>query len=318
MLATYIAATIAANAENYSSTSGTIEIGNAVYTTTKSGGKLKWLPYHPQPGNAEPDAMQTRQVAHWSSTKPAKDSRQSAQSAFNDPFGDKKSDIASESAEELGETLTLTTAGPSARTAAPNFPTMAKPTNAKLLPSQEKEIPLQWKVSNSRNPNVSEQTSEQALSSNNLDMSNGCPSVKDLKKISQLSTNIAPSSGDLPPDCPWGGEEFQPRSWVPLTFTWTASGLCHHPLYFEEIQLERYGHALGPWLQPFASGAHFFLTLPILPYKMGLELPDECMYTLGYYRPGSCAPYMIDPLPLSIRAGLFEAGAWVGGVAIIP
>ena len=58
--------------------------------------------------------------------------------------------------------------------------------------------------------------------------------------------------------------------------------------------------------------------VPILPYKMGLELPDECMYTLGYYRPGDCAPYMLDPLPVSIRAGLFEAGAWVGGAAIIP
>jgi hypothetical protein len=51
---------------------------------------------------------------------------------------------------------------------------------------------------------------------------------------------------------------------------------------------------------------------------MGLELPDECMYTLGYYRPGDCAPYLLDPLPLSIRAGVFEAGAWIAGAAIIP
>ena len=51
---------------------------------------------------------------------------------------------------------------------------------------------------------------------------------------------------------------------------------------------------------------------------MGLEPPNECIYTLGYYRPGDCAPYMIDPLPLSVRGALFEAGAWVGGVAIFP
>ena len=74
----------------------------------------------------------------------------------------------------------------------------------------------------------------------------------------------------------------------------------------------------GPWVQPFASGAHFFLTIPILPYKMGLELPNECMYTLGYYRPGNCAPYLFDPIPLSVRGVLFEAGAWVGGVAAFP
>ena len=75
---------------------------------------------------------------------------------------------------------------------------------------------------------------------------------------------------------------------------------------------------LGPWVQPFASATNFFLTVPILPYKMGLEVPDECMYSLGYYRPGDCAPYLFDPIPLSVRGTLFEAGAWVGGVAAFP
>lgn len=82
--------------------------------------------------------------------------------------------------------------------------------------------------------------------------------------------------------------------------------------------MERYGHMAGPWVQPFASGAHFFLTVPILPYKMGLELPNECLYTLGYYRPGSCAPYLFDPIPISLRGALFEAGAWVGGIVLFP
>ena len=82
------------------------------------------------------------------------------------------------------------------------------------------------------------------------------------------------------------------------------------------VQLERYGHMAGPWLQPLASCADFFVTIPILPYEMGLEPPNECIYTLGYYRPGSCAPYLLDPLPLSVRASLFEAGAWVGGAFV--
>ena len=103
-----------------------------------------------------------------------------------------------------------------------------------------------------------------------------------------------------------------------MTYTWTASGLCHKPLYFEDVQLERYGHMWGPWVQPFMSGAHFFLTVPILPYKMGLEPPNECIYTLGYYRPGDCAPYMIEPFPWSLRGAMYEAGAWVGGVFVIP
>jgi hypothetical protein len=71
-------------------------------------------------------------------------------------------------------------------------------------------------------------------------------------------------------------------------------------------------------IQPVLSGAHFFGTLPILPYKMGMELPCECVYSLGYYRSGNCAPHMIPAVPISARGALFEAGAWVGGAAIIP
>lgn len=122
----------------------------------------------------------------------------------------------------------------------------------------------------------------------------------------------------LPVECHLIDEPYRDRNWIASTYTWKASGACHKPLYFEEVHLERYGHSAGPILQPLVSSAHFFGTLPILPYKMGVHPPTECMYTLGYYRPGNCAPYMLDPLPLSARGALFEAGAWVGGVVVIP
>jgi hypothetical protein len=154
---------------------------------------------------------------------------------------------------------------------------------------------------------------DRTMGTKRYDFSTACPSAKPSKPIGSLTTNIAPSEGDLPKDCPLGDDVFQPRHFSPITYTWTASGLCHKPLYFEDVQLERYGHMAGPWVQPFASAAHFFATIPILPYKMGLEPPLECMYTLGYYRPGSCAPYLFDPIPLSLRGAVFEAGGWVAG-----
>ena len=123
---------------------------------------------------------------------------------------------------------------------------------------------------------------------------------------------------DYPYPCTGRHPTFVPRAWASTTYLWKASGLCHKPLYFEEVQLERYGHDWGPVLQPFVSGAHFFGTFPILPYKMGLETPQECVYSLGYYRPGSCAPYMIEPLGFTWRAAAFEAAAWTGGAAAIP
>jgi hypothetical protein len=56
------------------------------------------------------------------------------------------------------------------------------------------------------------------------------------------------------------------------------------------VNLERYGYTVSPILQPAISGAHFFLTIPTLPYKMVVQPPHECVYTLGYYRAGSRAP----------------------------
>jgi hypothetical protein len=119
----------------------------------------------------------------------------------------------------------------------------------------------------------------------------------------------APVEGkDFPCECKLGlNARFEGRNWAPTTFTWKATGTCFKPLYFQDVQLERYGHSWNPVVQPFASAAHFFISVPLLPYKMGLNQPNECVYTLGYYRPGSCAPYMIEPIPLSMRAMAYEA-----------
>jgi hypothetical protein len=55
-----------------------------------------------------------------------------------------------------------------------------------------------------------------------------------------------------------------------------------------------------------------------MPYILGVETPNECVYTLGYYRPGSCAPYTLDPLPISVRGMLFQGAAVTGFVLAMP
>jgi hypothetical protein len=122
----------------------------------------------------------------------------------------------------------------------------------------------------------------------------------------------------LPVECALGVQDLASRNWLPSTYHWHASALCHKPLYFEDVQLERYGHTAGPFRQPFISGAHFFLNIATLPYHMGYQPPHECQYALGYYRPGSCAPWMIPPVPLSLKGAAAEAAAIVGGVYLIP
>jgi hypothetical protein len=122
----------------------------------------------------------------------------------------------------------------------------------------------------------------------------------------------------IPVTCPLGDQGFSPRYFVDSTFTWKASGACNKPLYFEDVSLERYGHEWGPVVQPVVSTVRFFGDLAVLPYKMGIHPPNECQHPLGYYRPGSCAPWSIKPVPLSLRGAVSQAAFVTGTVFTLP
>jgi hypothetical protein len=149
-----------------------------------------------------------------------------------------------------------------------------------------------------------------------------CKTPHDLKSIGDITADISIKHEDLfkpddkaklplPPQCSLGDEPLRARHWRHITFAFTAASTCHKPVYFEEEQLERYGHSWGPVRQSAVSAVHFFGTVPLLPYYMGVYPPNECIYDLGQYRPGSCAPYYLDPFPISVRGALFE-GAFFG------
>ena len=106
---------------------------------------------------------------------------------------------------------------------------------------------------------------------------------------------------------------------VPITeFFWEAPELWHEPLYFDDVQLERYGQTPCPRLQPVLSGAHFFGSLALLPYKMGVDPPLSRVTNLGYYRVGSPAPCVGRRLPWETDAALIEAGTITGLWLILP
>ena len=68
------------------------------------------------------------------------------------------------------------------------------------------------------------------------------------------------------------------------------------------MQQERYAYLHGTVFSiQWCRRAHFFVTIPLLPYYMGVEWPCEREYSLGHCRPGDCAPFMMDPFPLSWR-----------------
>ena len=281
------------------------------YTTGQQGHKLKWLPYRPGKSQATGPVVPAQHLIEASSARPL---RMAQTRPTNDPFGDRRIPAAPPMVDDR-----LLNPPPGEI----RFDKVPQTFSTDEPPSDESPVtdpapgmtypPLE-------NAGGSVPTMEQALAGGPSVLSDECPRPEDiLKPIGELTTDTTPDKdGEFPSDCPMGQEPFEPRAWAPTTYTWKASGLCHKPLYFEDVHLERYGHSWGPYIQPVFSGAHFFLTVPILPYKMGLYPPHECMYTLGYYRPGSCAPYLLDPLPLSIRAAVAQGGVMTGMAYLLP
>lgn len=153
----------------------------------------------------------------------------------------------------------------------------------------------------------------------------------DLKPLSAISTRIATPDDELgqphlPPNLAepqfalagqrkhWLGAA---RGWSPNEVCWTAPGLMHRPLYFEEINLERYGYSQGR-LQLALSAATFAGNVALLPYQMTLDHPTCPVYSLGYDRPGNCVPYYSHRLPWRADAALVEGLTLTGLAFVIP
>ncbi len=119
---------------------------------------------------------------------------------------------------------------------------------------------------------------------------------------------------------PESGQErnLDANDWPWMVRHWAAANTYSYPRYFEDRMLERHGHERFPVIQPLASGARFFATVPMMPYLMTLSPPCECESTLGYFRSGSCAPVLHQQPPLDSKAIAVEAIAIGAAIAIIP
>ncbi len=115
---------------------------------------------------------------------------------------------------------------------------------------------------------------------------------------------------------PEGGDRKDP--WVVSNYMWQANNTFSHPLYFEDVMLERHGHQLCPELQPALAGARFFATFPALPYLMTIRPPKSSEYMLGHYTPGTAAPCLVQRPPWQRKAAVVEGAAVAGAILAIP
>ena len=260
--------------------------------TAEQNGQTRTLEWRAPRRAAEPayrlTANSTRRATQnggWAA-KQAQATEEAGGDPFSDPFGD-------------GGAVRRQFARPSS--AQEQQPPSSSPSDLPLTPGGPRALTL-----------------EEELAQNKTTPLPPCPSPNDLKPIDEIVNSIRAQQGQFPPECTLGDPQYQPRQFCATTYTWKATGLCHKPLYFEEMALERYGHTWGPFVQPVVSAAHFWGSVLVLPYEMGTHPPQECIYDLGYYRYGSCAPQMLYTPPFSPRGAIAEGLIWTGGVFLIP
>ncbi len=290
------------------------QVEQVSYTTDGSDQQLMWLPYRPSKDDVRragapahlPDGRAER-LAQFAAPVASPGAETGEVDPFDDPFEDGKAQV------ENGKTR----AKPILSGTTLQDDALEDSRAERLAPEKLPDVIIDEPL---MEPDPLESAEPESVVVAPLVPEDPCSAVG-LTPINQITHDISAPGSTFPKECPLFDGEAPDRlthGWAPITFTWKASALCHKPAYFEQVHLEQYGHSCGPYLQPVISGAHFFLTVPVLPYKMGLYPPNECIYSLGYYRAGSCAPYMIDPLPISVRAALFEAAAWTGAALVIP
>lgn len=147
--------------------------------------------------------------------------------------------------------------------------------------------------------------------------------IADIRATMTIDPELTKEEG-LPLDCSY--HVFQNR--VPAKalystvteFNWRPTDFFHQPLYFDDQPLERYGQTLSPRLQPLLSGTRFFMTFPIVPYKMGIDRTHDCISTLAYHRPGRCLPCLREKVipRFELDAALLQAGTAVALVFLLP
>jgi hypothetical protein len=155
-----------------------------------------------------------------------------------------------------------------------------------------------------------------------------------IRRVDQLTINIAPPEDkDVPPEAARMPENLAAAYFAKQTFVlpqpldyslWLddvgygpALNFPYRPLYFEEINLERYGHSWGP-AQPFLSAANFVGSVIMLPYNW-CEHPDgRRTYHDHHFRPGGRGPRELQVRKFNPLGTAAESAAMVGFVLLIP
>lgn len=115
------------------------------------------------------------------------------------------------------------------------------------------------------------------------------------------------------------GGHYQERAYAPSSYVFHGANVHYHPLYFEQVPLERYGHHLGNLFQPFIAHGTFFADFLMAPYSVANSPPWQCHNSEGYEKPGDIVlPFKITH-PVCEKPGLtLETAVIALSFSLIP
>ena len=99
---------------------------------------------------------------------------------------------------------------------------------------------------------------------------------------------------------------------------WTSPEFYTRPLYFEQMNFERYETSAPAWTRPMISYTQFLANIPVLPYKMGTNGSRDRIYTVGHYPYGQVVPAHSNWGTPTRRGMLLQGVATAGLVFFIP
>ena len=144
--------------------------------------------------------------------------------------------------------------------------------------------------------------------------------------LSTISTNIAFPEGALPANIAAEcasvtgvvNDIRREYGWAQFDFHWSATCLCHRPLYFEEINAERYGYTVSNFFQPVISAGNSSSRSQPSPTRW--PSTDRMTASTPW---ANTAPAIVPPaagitFPLKVGAAIVEVGTIAGLNLLIP
>lgn len=115
------------------------------------------------------------------------------------------------------------------------------------------------------------------------------------------------------------GGPFEDRRFSPMVSVFRGPNVHYHPLYFEQLSLERYGHHLGNPFQPIIAHGLFYADFMLLPYSLGKQPPWKCHNNEGLATPGDVVLPFRAYFPIWDREGVgLQTAVTVLTFALLP